>query len=367
MTSARKGRIGFDAHRLAALDGIGVHSRGLLGALLPLLGDRELVLFGVEDRAAARVALPELPASIPLEPGLPAPGEVELFHGPAGRFPRPWTGPGVLAVHDLTVLSHPDCHTLPNRILTLRGLLHALLAGAAFAAVSRASADELETRLGVGGDRVEVVPNAAATAFRPLAAELAAARVRRRFALEPGYLLAVGTLEPRKNLARLVAAWSSLPEELRARHPLVVVGGIGWPVEGQQMERQRREGPWELDVPGVRRLGAVPEDDLVALYAAAVAFAYPSLAEGFGLPVLEAMACGTPVVTSSRSALPEVAGDAAVLVDPEDVGAIAAALARLVADGDLRADLSARGLRRASSYSWEASARQVLALWDRLV
>jgi alpha-1,3-rhamnosyl/mannosyltransferase len=167
------------------------------------------------------------------------------------------------------------------------------------------------------------------------------------------YVLAVGTLEPRKNLERLLAAWSSLDETARAGHVLALVGPVGWdsaPILAAARDR------------GAQLLGRVSEDELRALYAGASAFAYPSLYEGFGLPVLEAMAAGAPVVTSNVSSLPEVAGDAALLVDPHDAGAIGAALARLLGDRALAEDLRARGRVQAATYSWERTARETLAL-----
>jgi glycosyltransferase involved in cell wall biosynthesis len=166
-------------------------------------------------------------------------------------------------------------------------------------------------------------------------------------------VLAVGTLEPRKNLERLIEAWAAVDPTLRADHVLALVGPCGWD-DAPILEAARASG--------ARLLGRVSEDELRALYAGCAAFAYPSLYEGFGLPVLEAMAAGAAVITSTTSSLPEVAGDAALLVDPQDTVAITTALARVLADGELRTELRARGPERAAQFSWDRTARETLAL-----
>jgi glycosyltransferase involved in cell wall biosynthesis len=158
-------------------------------------------------------------------------------------------------------------------------------------------------------------------------------------------VLGVGTLEPRKNLERLIEAWAGMQSE---EYELVLVGSIGWDA-GAILRRARRRR--------VRLLGYVNDDDLVALYSLCEAFCYPSLYEGFGLPVLEAMAAGAPVITSSVSSLPEVAGDAAVLVDPRDAQAIRAGLERVLSDARERERLRIAGRARAAQFSWDQTAR----------
>jgi glycosyltransferase involved in cell wall biosynthesis len=193
------------------------------------------------------------------------------------------------------------------------------------------------------------------------------AAVRNRYGLQGPYLLYVGTLHPRKNLVRLVQAFARLPALLSA---------AGRPTPGLQLVLAGRKG-WLYDdiFAQVRRLdledrviltGYVPDEDLPALLSAARAFVFPSLYEGFGLPVVEAMACGTPVVCANTSSLPEVAGDAALLVDPLDEGAIAAALARLLSDDDLHRELVDRGFRQAARFSWQRCAREALAVLEEV-
>ena len=206
-------------------------------------------------------------------------------------------------------------------------------------------------------DLVRLFPHAAPKASTiPLAADPAFAQPVARPghpSLAGPYVLAVGTLEPRKNLERLVAAWSALGEDARRGNVLALVGPRGW--DDDAILRAAHDA-------GAVLLGRVSEAELRALYAGCSAFVYPSLYEGFGLPVLEAMAAGAPVVTSSVSSLPEVAGGAALLVDPQDVDAIGGALARVLADDALAAELRRRGLKRARGFSWERTARETLGL-----
>ena len=171
-----------------------------------------------------------------------------------------------------------------------------------------------------------------------------------RLGIERPFVLSVGTLEPRKNLGRLVEAWGRLPDELRAAHTLALVGPQGWELD-EVLAPVRASGD------DVRVTGFVGDDDLAALYRACRAFAYPSLYEGFGLPVLEAMLQGAPVVCSDSSSLPEVGGDAVAYVDPRDTGSIVAALERLLGDPDERARLAAAGPVRAARFSWDETAR----------
>jgi glycosyltransferase involved in cell wall biosynthesis len=210
--------------------------------------------------------------------------------------------------------------------------------------------------LGLPSERVFAIPEAAGPAFRPQDASAIEA-VRRRYGLDGPFVLSVGSLEPGKNRERLLQAFA----RMRARgleHMLVVAGQRAWRYEGDEPLAQR------LGLAGsVRFLGHVPQADLPALYSAADLFAFPSLYEGFGLPALEAMACGTPVVASNVSAVPEVVGDAALQVSPLDVEALAGAMERVLRDERLRADLRERGLKRAARFSWEETARRTAEVY----
>lgn len=209
------------------------------------------------------------------------------------------------------------------------------------------------------GDLVERFPRAATkAAVVQLAADAAFAEdgppVAQRYGLDKPYVLALGTMEPRKNLPRLIEAFAGLPVELRERHDLVLAGGSGWATGDIDASIARHR-----DV--VRPLGHVPDEDLPGLYRDAALFAYPSLFEGFGLPVLEAMSAGTAVVTSNVSSLPEVGGDTVRYVDPYDVASIREALAVLLRDSSERDRLAAAGRLRSRLFSWERTARETLA------
>jgi alpha-1,3-rhamnosyl/mannosyltransferase len=230
----------------------------------------------------------------------------------------------------------------------------AVARAAALIAISQATADDLVARYPAARGKTVVAPLAAAPALEaPPAAALPDGVPGRDF------ILAVGTLEPRKNLPRLVAAYRRLPAALQEAHPLVVTGRLGW---------DAGETVAALDSLGARaiRTGFVPDAQLALLYRRCALFAYPSLGEGFGLPVLEAMAGGAPVLTSDRSSLPEVGGDAAAYCDPTDEAAIAAALRALLEDPGRRAQLAAAGPDRAAEFSWKETARIVLATLERI-
>jgi glycosyltransferase involved in cell wall biosynthesis len=206
--------------------------------------------------------------------------------------------------------------------------------------------------------RTAVVPLAADRSFHEPASPDLLAAVARRHGVQPGrFVMATGTLEPRKNLPRLIRAHATLPDELRRDHTLLITGPRGW--EEQEILNA------VAGADNVRLAGYVPDEDLAALYAACTVFCYPSLYEGFGLPVLEAMAAGAPVVTSKVSSLPEVGGDAVVYVDPEDEAAIGTALERLLTSPEKRAELAECGRRRAAEFSWERTARAVLDELER--
>lgn len=255
----------------------------------------------------------------------------------------------VVTVHDLAFERFPELFPRRWRWLYGAGSRAAAARAHAILVPSRATGDDLERRGDVDPARVHVTPLAAslATGAADPAPTLA------RLGIPRPYLLSVGTLEPRKNLARLVRAY----RRAGAPYALVLAGPAGW--RSEDLEREVAAGG-----PGVVvRTGALDPADLDAVYRGADALAYPSLYEGFGLPVVEAMARGVAVVASNASSIPEVAGDAALLVDPEDEGALADALARVLGDPELRADLGRRGREQAARFSWAATARATLAAY----
>ncbi|HUV05756.1 MAG TPA: glycosyltransferase family 1 protein, partial [Armatimonadota bacterium] len=197
--------------------------------------------------------------------------------------------------------------------------------------------------------------------YRPVSDERKE-RVAREHGLGHSTILYLGTLEPRKNIPALLAAFSQARKSSPAKDcTLVLAGGKGW-FFNQTFKLVEDLGLKE----SVRFTGYVPAEDLPALYSAATVFVYPSLHEGFGLPPLEAMACGTPVITSNASSLPEVVGDAGIMVDPYNVEELAGAILRVLCDPDLRQEMSAKGLERAKKFSWEETARQTLKVYERV-
>ncbi len=272
-----------------------------------------------------------------------------LYHEP-NHIPMPWHGPIVTTIHDLSVVRHPEWHPADRVDWYQREFEAGLARTHHFITVSNFTRDEMVSLLGIPAERITPIPLGIGPAFRPPDREDGPAGLPGSSL--PPCLLYVGTLEPRKNVPGLLAAYASLPASLRQRVPLVIAGMSGW---GQEDVRQLavRLGVIEQ----VFTLGYVSEEQLRALYHAAHALVWPTLYEGFGLPPLEAMACGTPVITSNAASLPEVVGDAAVLIDPLVPEQIAEAMRRLIEDEALRATLSARGLARTRQFSWDRCAQ----------
>jgi glycosyltransferase involved in cell wall biosynthesis len=221
--------------------------------------------------------------------------------------------------------------------------------------VSATTAADLADRLDVPPDRVDVTP--LGTDLRPAAAEQVAG-LRGRLGLDGPYLLGLGTVEPRKDLPTLVRAFAALAADLP--HRLVLAGLAGWGAGELEAAVAASGVADRIVVPGY-----VPEADKAALFTGADVFAYPSRYEGFGLPVLEAMACGTPVVTTTGGSLPEIAGDAATLIDPGDDTALAAAVAKLATDPAARAAQRTRGLAQAAAFTWDRCAERTAASYSR--
>ncbi|MHB1810116.1 MAG: glycosyltransferase family 4 protein [Solirubrobacteraceae bacterium] len=254
--------------------------------------------------------------------------------------------PLVVTVHDLLPLRHPRLFTAETRLHTRLFAPFVRRAERVIVPSEATRGDTIEL-LRIAPERVVVVPMARGECFRP--GEVDREALRAELGIRAPYLLAVGTLEPRKNLVTMLRAFSLLAPELEQLE-LVIAGGRGW-----------RNEAFERELTGVARdrvrlTGFVSEQRLVDLYRGCACFAFPSLAEGFGLPPLEALACGAPVVVSDRPALPEVVGDAALLADPRDPEAVAAQVRRILDDEELAARLRAAGPRRAAAFTWAATA-----------
>jgi alpha-1,3-rhamnosyl/mannosyltransferase len=280
----------------------------------------------------------------------------DVFHATNNIFPyRVRAARRVLTIHDLTLLLFPEWHPAERLARMVPALEPAVTRASHIITPSRSTRDDVLKLLPVDPERVSVIPEGVAPIFTPRPAAEVAARLAPLGLRAGGYLLFMGTIEPRKNLLRLLRAIELTPATIG---PLVLAGGHGWNNAAIRAtaDRLARGGR-------VRSLGYVPDELRPILLSGARAFVYPSLYEGFGLPPLEAMACGTPVLTSNVSSLPEVVGDAALFVSPDDVDGLAAALARLWDDETLRADLRARGLAQARRFSWERTARSTLDVY----
>ncbi len=285
--------------------------------------------------------------------------EIDVYHDP-NFIPFRFEGPTVITIHDLSVLTLPHMHP-KDRVKAIGGRLQwAVEEADAIITVSEFVREEVTEILGVPADKVTAIHNGVDTVFQPKDASQTDASLSRFGLRHEGYVLAVGTLEPRKNLARLCRAYRALPEAVRQEYPLVLAGMKGWGDADFARDLAALEKEGSLVTPGY-----LPSDDLRNLYAGAALFVYPSVYEGFGLPVAEAMASGTPVITSNVSSLPEVAGDAACLVDPLDIDDIASALDRLLTDDAMRQRLAKAGLERARQFTWDATARDTLAVYER--
>jgi glycosyltransferase involved in cell wall biosynthesis len=293
-------------------------------------------------RPAVRIIWEQL-----LQPSVARRAALDLIHGLAFVGPIGSACPFVVTVHDLSFLFYPRSFRVVNR-LYLRLLTRLSMQRARrVVAVSASTRRDVIRYYGVAEEKVDVVYNGVDQAFEPFPEDQVAA-FRARHGLPERFILFVGTLEPRKNVARLIRAYAQLPGR---RPPLMLVGGRGWLYDDVLRLVE------ELGLtPDVHLIGYVPADDLPWWYNAAELFVYPSLYEGFGLPPLEAMACGTPVVASTSSSLPEVVGDAGLLVDPADTAGLTAALNTGLTNASTRARLRAAGLARASQFTWQATA-----------
>jgi glycosyltransferase involved in cell wall biosynthesis len=285
---------------------------------------------------------------------------IDVFHSPLG-LPLISGAKGLATIHDLCFLTHRATFT-PRMWLYFRLFLPLAVRRARIVlTVSEASKRALCELLAVSPTKIRVVRNGVTDDFRPTSDGDALECVRKRYGLPAEFMLYVGTLEPRKNVLRLLQACQRLWAGHGVMHKLVLVGRQGWMFQ-ETFDFIAQAGLQDR----VLVVGYVARADLPAIYALASVFVYPSLCEGFGLPPLEAMACGSPVVASNTSAMPEVLGQAARLVDPLDVEALTKALRDLLGNADLRATLRRAGLERARSYRWETSARQMLEVYEEL-
>jgi len=397
-------RIGIDytaAVRQGA--GIGRYTRELVRALAKLDRDNDYVLFAAVRGAAvsdsptcwgggaaspnklgtpARYSheLPKTPSfqmrSVPLSDRalailwhrlrLPlwvelATGAVDIFHSPDFVLPPVRRAKTMLTVHDLSFIRYPQCADANLRAYLSQVVPRSVHRADLVLADSQSTKDDLVELLDVAPNRIEVVYPGVEERFRPIKDQAYLEQVRKRYNLPPRFILGLGTLQPRKNFTRLIEAFASMQVGKYASLHLAIAGGKGWLYEEIFATVERLGLEEKVVFPGF-----VADEHLPALYNLADLFAFPSLYEGFGLPPLEALACGTPVVTSDASSLPEVVGQAGLMVKATDVEALAQAMQRVLEDNALREEMIARGLQQAKKFTWEKAAAKLLSLYEAI-
>jgi glycosyltransferase involved in cell wall biosynthesis len=369
--------IGIDAHAIGARQGGNeTYIANLIKSLAEIDGDNLYTIYLANAGAAAQwresftpryknFSVRLLPPPTPLV-RVPVYLTYELFRRPVDVLHVQYTAPPfcrvpvIVTIHDLAFERMPETFTRRGSFQLKLTVRRTAKKAARVATVSEYSRQDLLDIYKLPPEKVVVTYNGVESSFTPRpSVPNEAEEVRRRFGVSRDFLLAVGSLQPRKNLVRLIRAYARLRSERENFSPqLVIVGRKLWLASEifDEVKRQR----WADDV---ILTGYVADEDLPALYRAARAFVYPSLFEGFGLPPLEAMACGTPVVTSDISSLPEIAGDAALLIDPNDEHALANALIEIMNNDRLRAELREKGIAQAKKFTWRDAAEKTLRLY----
>ncbi len=287
--------------------------------------------------------------------------KIDLYHNPDHMLPwRELRCKSVITVHDLAFYKFPSkfgfLKCTFKRSITPRSIKRA----DAIIAVSQSTKNDILAGFDIPEEKVSVVYNGVGGRFFPQEDKGALNAVADRYDLNGSFILSVGTLEPRKNIPLLIEAFAIFKKRTGALHKLVIVGNPGWLYENIF------SSPKKFGVEGdVEFLQGVESEDLPLIYQLADLFVYPSLYEGFGLPPLEAMACGTPVITSNVSSLPEVVGDAGILIDPSDAQGLAGEIEKVLGDKGLRMEMSRKGIARSKLFSWEKCARETIAVYNK--
>ena len=283
----------------------------------------------------------------------------DVAHFTNGMVPLGTAAARVVTIHDVSLKLYPECHPLRRRLINRPLVAAAAKVADAVVAVSHSARNDLLKFHQIPAERITVVHEAAGPAFKRITDRRLLARIRMRYGLPDRFLLYVGAIEPRKNLRRLMEAFHAARRE-GIPHELVCVGPYGW---------SSRDLYQRIDELGLRHVvhftGYLPSADLPVIYNLAELFVFPSIYEGFGLPVIEAMACGTPVITANSSSLAEIAAGVAETIDPHDTEALTSAIVRLAHDRARREELARHGLARAQEFSWARSAKEMLALYGR--
>jgi len=370
-------RIAIDAHSVGAkLAGNESYATNLIEALARVDAVNEYTLYVTTAEARARFSQRwpnfRIQTTLPHTPliRIPLTLAAELRKRPVDVLHVQFTAPPfspcpvVVSVHDLSFEHLPQTFNRRSRTQLRLTVRHSVRRAARILTLSEHTRRDMIETYGTSPERITAIPLAAPSYFGRVREERELQRVRHIYGIEGDYILCVSSIQPRKNLPRLVRAYESLRNK---RGPgklpkLVLVGKCAWLYD--ETLRSIEEGRMK---DSVILTGYVPQSDLPALYSGSICFVYPSYFEGFGLPPLEAMKCGAPVIAGNRTSLPEVVGDAGILVDPYDVNAIAAAIERLIDDPDYRQQLRVKGLARSSVFDWNETARRTLDVYEQVV
>lgn len=371
-------RIGIDATALPAQPvGVGNYIIQFVKALAKMDIDYELIVFAQKgkrdlfdipnDENLHWVIVPDKSPMYRLIweqttfPRLVHRAEVDLLHSLHYTQPVRLGCPSIVTIHDMTFFLFPDLHTRSKRLFFPFAIRSSVRRADALIAISESTRQDSIRLLGVSPQKIFTTQLGITDEFRVVKDNELLAKVRKKYDLPEEFVLYVGLVEPRKNIPFLIRAYKSLADE-GIKHNLVIVGRIGWMYQEvfKQIEELGLEGR-------VQFTGYLPQDDLPMVYNLASLFVYPTKYEGFGLPALEAMACGTPVVTTAISSLPEIVGDAGMLIPPGDEQALASAMAEVLHDSTLFNQLRTRGLQRSEHFTWERTAQQTLKVYQQVL
>ena len=369
-------RIAIDAHSVGTkLAGNESYAVNLIEALAEIDGVNDYTLYVTTaqayDRFHQRWPNFKVQTTLPHTPliRIPLTLSAELRKHPVDVLHVQFTAPpfcpcpAVVSIHDLSFEHLPETFNRRSRTQLRLTVRHSARRAAKILTLSEHTRNDIIDTYGIDPNRITAIPLAAPAHFGPVTYEKELQRVRQTYGIDGDYVLSVGSIQPRKNLVRLIKAYASLRGKQGGNNfpKLVLVGKRAW-LYDETLRALEETGIGD----SVVMTGYVPEPDLPALYSGALCFVYPSFFEGFGLPPLEAMKCGAPVIVGNATSLPEVVGEAALKVDPFDVSAIAWAMDQLVKDAELRQELRDKGLARARLFDWKETARQTLAVYEQV-
>ena len=369
-------RIGIDAHSVGTkLGGNESYAVNLIEALAQIDSVNNYTIYvttnEARDRFTDRWPNFKVRSTLPHTPliRIPLTLSAELRKHPVDILHVQFTAPPfcpcpvVVSIHDLSFEHLPETFKRRSRTQLRLTVRRSARRATRILSLSEHTRRDIIETYRIDAEKVSAIPLAAADHFRPVADNRELQRVRHKYGIDGDYILCVGSIQPRKNVARLIRAYALLRGNFSADKlpKLVLVGKCAW-LYDETLRTLEKTGVKDTSVV----TGYVPESDLPALYSGALCFVYPSYFEGFGLPPLEAMKCGTPVIVGNRTSLPEVVGDAALSVDPFDIEAIAAAITRLMNNSALRDELSVRGQERARMFSWQHTAEETLKIYTEV-